>query len=50
MADKAPERNTILVEIFSSDGESFQQDPFEVSFLPSSDGSSQMWSCLVKVF
>ncbi len=39
MSQTETERKTILVEIISSAGERFQQDPFEVSFLPSSDGS-----------
>lgn len=33
------EKKTILVEIVSDTGKPFQKDPFEVSFLPSSDGT-----------
>lgn len=39
MSHTAPERKKILVEIISSAGEPFKQDPFKVSLLPSSDGT-----------
>ena len=35
----SPEKKTVLVEIYSNLGEPFQEDPFEVSFVPSIDGS-----------